>query len=115
MFDPDEFLDYANDEKLGALEETVHTTCKEMATVEKITIFSKHPAGVIIVKFAQPAASNTVNREPIQWVDPDGKQKVEASYWDGVTDYTIVDEEKEAKEAKKSWMNLETGWSIRIK
>ncbi|KAL7479820.1 hypothetical protein ACHAW6_005547 [Cyclotella cf. meneghiniana] len=101
MFVPDEFLDDANDEKLGALEETVHAECEDMGTVEKITIFSKHPAGVIIVKFAQPnAASDAVNRFNGR-VRKDGKQKVEASYWDGVTDYTVVDEEKEAKEAEK--------------
>ncbi|KAL7517667.1 hypothetical protein ACHAWX_002574 [Stephanocyclus meneghinianus] len=101
MFDPDEFLDDANDEKLGALEETVHTECEEMGTVEKITIFSKHPAGVIIVKFAQPnAASDAVNRFNGR-IRRDGKQQVEASYWDGVTDYTVIDEEKEAKEAEK--------------
>ncbi|KAL3792670.1 hypothetical protein HJC23_009398 [Cyclotella cryptica] len=101
MFDPADLLEDPNDEKLGALEKTVHTECEEMGTVEKITIFSKHPAGVVIVKFAQPnAASDAVNRFNGQIRD-DGKRKVEASYWDGVTDYTVVDEEKEAKEAEK--------------
>jgi RNA recognition motif-containing protein len=101
MFDPAEFVNDENDEKLRTLEQTVHSECEEMGTVEKITIFSKHPAGVIIVKFAQPnAASDAVNRFNGQ-VRDDGKIKVEASYWDGVTDYTVIDEEKEAKDAEK--------------
>ncbi|KAL7502871.1 hypothetical protein ACHAXN_001346 [Cyclotella atomus] len=101
MFDPAEFVNDENDEKLRTLEQTVHSECEEMGTVEKITIFSKHPAGVIIVKFAQPnAASDAVNRFNGQ-VRDDGKRKVEASYWDGVTDYTVRDEEKEAKDAEK--------------
>jgi HIV Tat-specific factor 1 len=101
MFDPAEFLNDENDEKLRRLEQTVHSECEEMGTVEKITIFSKHPAGVIIVKFAQPnAASDAVNSFNGQLRD-DGKSKVEASYWDGVTDYTVRDEEKEAKDAEK--------------
>ena len=42
------------DEKLRALEQAVYAECEEMGTVEKITNFPKHPAGVVIVDFAQP-------------------------------------------------------------
>lgn len=99
MFDPSEFLNDENDDKLRALEQTLHAECEELGTVEKITIFSKHPAGVIIVKFTQPnAASDAVNKY-------NGRvrsgRKIEASYWDGVTDYTVRDEEKEAKDNEK--------------
>ena len=101
MFDPNEFIDDENDEKLKALEQSVHAECEEMGTVEKITIFSKHPAGVMIVKFAQPnAASDAVNKFNGQIRD-NGNRKVRASYWDGVTDYTVRDEEKEAKDTEK--------------
>ena len=39
FFDPDGFSEDDNDEKLGALEQMVHAECKEMGTVEKITVF----------------------------------------------------------------------------
>jgi HIV Tat-specific factor 1 len=101
MFDPNDFMNDKDDRKIQELEQSVHTECEEMGVVEKITIFSKHPAGVIIVKFAQPnAASDAVNRFNGQ-VRDNGKRKVEASYWDGVTDFTVKDEEKEIEDAEK--------------
>jgi RNA recognition motif-containing protein len=101
MFDPTDFVNDTNDEKLRSLEQSVHSECEELGTVEKITIFSKNPAGVVIVKFAQPnAASDAVNRFNGQLRD-NGKRRVNASYWDGVTDYTVRDEENEAKDAEK--------------
>ena len=101
MFDPHDFDDDQNDEKLKALEQSVHSECEEIGTVEKITIFSKHPAGVMIVKFTQPnAASDAVNKFNGQ-IRGDGRRRVHASYWDGVTDYTVRDEEKEARDAEK--------------
>ena len=64
MFDPRELEhdeddvnndnDGTNDTRLRALEREIHTECEEIGTVEKITIFSKHPAGVVIVKFVKP-------------------------------------------------------------
>ena len=58
MFDPKELEQQRdgdkNDEKLHLLEKEVRAQCEEMGIVEKITIFSKHPAGVMIVKFTQP-------------------------------------------------------------
>eukprot|EP00956_Cyclotella_meneghiniana_P031056 scaffold80424_cov70-Cyclotella_meneghiniana.AAC.4 len=102
MFNPASFVNDVNDEKLRALEQKVHAECEEMGTVEKITIFSKHPSGVVIVKFAQPnAASDAVNRFNGTSFDGGSKKTVEASYWDGVTDYTVKDDEKEAQDAEK--------------
>ena len=102
MFNPASFVNDVNDEKLRALEQKVHAECEEMGTVEKITIFSKHPSGVVIVKFAQPnAASDAVNRFNRTSFDVGSKKTVEASYWDGVTDYTVKDDEKEAQDAEK--------------
>jgi len=99
MFDPAELRQDEGDEKLHSLEREVHAECEAVGAVEKITLFSNHPAGAIIVKFAQPnAASDAVNRF-------NGKERhgrmVEASYWDGVTDYTCQDLEKEEKETEK--------------
>ena len=87
-------------EDLQSIEKEVHAECEEFGVVEKITVFSKHPAGVMIVKFTQPnAASDAVNAYNGK-VRSNGR-KVEASYWDGVTDYTCRDVEKEEKETEK--------------
>jgi HIV Tat-specific factor 1 len=99
MFDPADFQKDTNDEKLKALEKEVRAECEEFGTVEKITLFSKHPAGVMIVKFTQPAASSeaVTKFNGKVWAG----RKVEASYWDGVTDYTCHDAVSEEKEAEK--------------
>ncbi|KAL7429368.1 hypothetical protein ACHAXM_001661 [Skeletonema potamos] len=105
MFDPRELEDDDNDEnnddtRLRALEREIHTECEEIGAVEKITIFSKHPAGVVIVKFVKPNdASDAVNAFNGK-VRRNGR-KVEASFWDGTTDYTVVNLEKEEKETEK--------------
>ena len=100
MFDPKEIQQDKNDVKLQTLEKEVHAECEAFGVVEKITVFSKHPSGVIIVKFTQPNAAsdcmNTLNGK----IRGNGR-KIDASYWDGVTDYTCRDEEKEEKETEK--------------
>jgi len=88
-----------NDSSLQMLERKVHTECSKYGDVEKITVFSKNPAGVVIVKFAQPAAASAAIKG-YQNVYISGK-KLEATFWDGVTDYTIHDEEQEAKETEE--------------
>ncbi|KAL7458837.1 hypothetical protein ACHAWC_010670, partial [Mediolabrus comicus] len=95
MFDPKELV----------LEREIHTKCEEIGAVEKITIFSKHPAGVVIVKFVKPNdASDAVKAfNGKVWEGAIGR-KVEASFWDGITDYTaggVEDAEKEMKENEK--------------
>ena len=70
-----------------------------MGDVEKITAFSKNPEGVIVVKFGKPtAASDAIAQYH-------GKmrsgRRIDASFWDGVTDYTVREEEKEEKEENK--------------
>lgn len=100
MFDPVDLAHDANDEKLIRLEKEVHVECESFGSVEKITVFSKHPAGVLIVKFIQPnAASDAVNE--LNGKERGNGRKVQASYWDGVTDYTCRDAEKEQKETEK--------------
>lgn len=100
MFDPAEFQHDDNDEKLQSLEKKVHSECEEIGAVEKITVFSKHPAGVMIVKFTQPNAASDAVTSFNGKVSNNGR-KVEASYWDGVTDYTCRDVDKEEKETEK--------------
>jgi RNA recognition motif-containing protein len=114
MFDPKELVlgnddDNENDnestQQLRTLEREIHTKCEEIGAVEKITIFSKHPAGVVIVKFVKPNdASDAVKAfNGKVWEGAIGR-KVEASFWDGITDYTaggVEDAEKEMKENEK--------------
>ncbi|KAL7472207.1 hypothetical protein ACHAXS_012539 [Conticribra weissflogii] len=100
MFDPKELENDENDAKLAALDREIHAECQELGSVEKITVFSKHPAGVVIVKFSQPnAASDAVSHFNGKILN-NGKS-VKASFWDGVTDYTMRDAEKEEKETEK--------------
>jgi hypothetical protein len=55
---------------------------------------------VVIVKFVKPNdASDAVNAFNGK-VRRNGR-KVEASFWDGTTDYTVVNLEKEEKETEK--------------
>jgi len=84
---------------LQQVEHDVYNTCSEFGTVEKITIFSKHVDGVVIVKFKEPTAASTAVQEY------NGKirkgRKLECIFWDGVTDYTVRNEEQEQEEAIK--------------
>lgn len=70
-----------------------------MGDVEKITAFSKNPEGVIVIKFSQPtAASDAIAK--YHGTMRRGR-RIDGSFWDGVTDYTVRDEEKETKEETK--------------
>jgi hypothetical protein len=84
------------DAVLRKLEHDVRTECEQWGVVQKITIFSKHPEGIIIVKFMQPTAASTAVTEF------DGRElngrRIEAIFWDGVTDYTVRDDEEKEKE-----------------
>jgi hypothetical protein len=95
MFD----RDTATEDTLAQLEKIVRGECEKCGAVEKITIFANNPRGVIIVKFTQPAAAS----EAIKlWHgrELDGR-KVNATFWDSVTDYNVRDEEKEKAEMEK--------------
>lgn len=100
IFDPMELKHDTNDEKLQALENMVRAECEEIGLVEKITVFSNHPAGVMIVKFTLPTAASEAVMNLNGKILLNGR-KVEASYWDGVTDYTCRDAVKDEKETEK--------------
>ncbi len=85
-------------EMLKAVETNIRIECEKWGHVEKITIFSKHPHGIVIVKFKQTAAASKAieyynGKEGIK----DGP-KIEAMFWDGVTDFTTRNHEKDKKE-----------------
>lgn len=97
MFIPRELIKC--DKNLEKLEKEIYEKCYSHGDVEKITVFSQNPDGIVIVKFSLPtAASEAVNRFKNTYING---RKIEASFWDGVTDYTFVDEVKEAEEMKK--------------
>ena len=97
VFTLDELKDN-EDAVLAHLEKEIRRECEEWGHVEKVTFFSKNPQGIVILKFGQPtSASSTVTAF-------NGRiskgRKIEAMFWDGVTDYTVVDEEKEKIEGE---------------
>jgi RNA recognition motif-containing protein len=94
---------------LESIEQKVRKQCEQFGVVEKITIFSKNADGVVVVKFSQPSsASDTI---AFYRNDNDTLKNIEASYWDGVTDYTVRDEVQEQEENEKrlddfgNWLN----------
>ena len=100
LFDPSSSSQI--DEDWEDLETNVRSECEQWGVVEKITVFSKHPEGVVIVKFVQPSAASEAVKA---W---DGRERwrmsagrVRAHYWDGVTDYTLRDEEQDQKEEQQ--------------
>jgi HIV Tat-specific factor 1 len=97
VFTLDELKDN-EDAVLANLEKEIRTECEEWGHVEKVTVFSKNPQGIAILKFGQPtAASSTVTAFHGRIYKG---RKIEAKFWDGVTDYTVVDEEKEKIEGE---------------
>jgi len=86
---------------LKGVEKEIFETCSDLGTVEKITIFTKNRRNaVVIVKFIQPTAAGEAIQEYNGKSIRQGKT-IEASYWDGVTDYTVRNEEQETKNAEK--------------
>ena len=96
-------IDDKNQQLLAELEEKVRTSCSKHGNVEKITVFSKNPRGVVVVKFSQPgAASEAVKAWDGQlFALVKEERKVEATFWDGAEDFTVRNETKEAEEMEQ--------------
>jgi len=83
------------------IEDVLHETCQEFGPIGKITCISK--TRVVIIKFVEPiaasAALKAINGSP----NPRTKQKMEAIYWDGVTDYTKMEggDQKEQEDEER--------------
>jgi hypothetical protein len=102
VFRPSKFENTDEEEEnrlVAELAKDVKLECEQWGTVEKITVFSKNPEGVVVIKFTQPiAASDAVRRfNGRMWRE----QRIEAIFWDGVTDYTVKNEMKEQLEEEK--------------
>ena len=83
MFAPSDFLD---DSFSDELEGDIASECGKCGNIEKITVFSKNPRGVVIVKFNTSYAS----QECVKLMDGRffGGKKLRCYFWDGSTDFT---------------------------
>jgi len=77
------------DEILKELEQDVVEECTlKCGVIDKITIFSKHPKGIIIVRFQTAfAAEACVKLMDGRWYD---KTQLKCFYWDGTTNYSVT-------------------------
>lgn len=80
------------------LEDEIHEYCQEFGEVEKITCIEK--TKVIIVKFNEPTVASNAIEGLHGKTNKRTNQKVEAIYWDGVTDYTQKEEEEGDEEER---------------
>jgi hypothetical protein len=95
LFNPAQLPD-DEDAFFAQLEQDLRVECERHGEVEKITVFSSHPEGVVVCKFAIPgAASEAVKSLNGKLWNENNSQRVEASFWDGVTDFTTRDTAKE--------------------
>ena len=97
MFDP---IDFANDPKFEEdLEKDIVTECEKFGQILKMTLFSKNPRGIVIVKFNTGyAAQETIKLMNGRFFN--GK-KMKAYYWDGKTDYTVSSSSSEQNEEEE--------------
>jgi len=86
LFHPQDFIENINfsDE----LEEDIAMECSKCGNIEKITVFSTNPRGVVIVKFSTSFAA----QECIKLMNGRyfGGKKILCFFWDGVTNYSVV-------------------------
>lgn len=92
MFQPADLLDDSQFE--AELEEDVASECSKYGEIEKITLFSNNPKGILVVKFATSFAAhecmNSLNGRNYNGT------KIKSYYWDGVTNYSVVDTRRAA-------------------
>jgi hypothetical protein len=89
------------------LEDVLYETFQGYGPVEKITCITH--AGVVIVKFVEPIGASLAV-EAIDGTTNDATgSTVEATYWDGVTDYTKADGEEERQRREEERRHDEFG------
>jgi HIV Tat-specific factor 1 len=101
MFRPEEIVDEKYEKEL---QEDIEFECAKLGTVNKITLFTKHPEGVVIIKFASSGSAATC-------IDVmNGRffagRKLTCNYWDG-TNYTYresKEEEQKRAEEFNQWL-----------
>ena len=111
LFDP---IDFVNDPKFEEeLEKDIVTECEKYGPISKMTLFSRNPLGIVILKFNTGyAAQETIKLMNGRFF---GGKKIKAYFWDGKTDYTVSstsaeqDEEEEDKRLNEfgDWLEKE--------
>jgi HIV Tat-specific factor 1 len=89
-FTPSDFGkgDEEGDAFSGILEKSVAVACEKYGQIEKMTVFSKNPKGIVVVKFTTSFAT----QECVKGLDGTylGTRKIRCYFWDGVANYSIV-------------------------
>jgi hypothetical protein len=81
------------------LEDELQACCVDHGPLEKITAIYK--TKVVTIKFVEPTAASKALQAWHGSVNEWTKQKLEAIYWDGVTDYTHKQHEEAVEEEEK--------------
>ena len=81
------------------MEEDIASECSKCGVIEKITVFSSNPRGIVVVKFATAFAA----QQCVEMMDGRffGGRKLRCFFWDQVTDYTVVDTSKEERQEQE--------------
>eukprot|EP00607_Mallomonas_marina_P010772 CAMPEP_0182422780 /NCGR_PEP_ID=MMETSP1167-20130531/8557_1 /TAXON_ID=2988 /ORGANISM="Mallomonas Sp, Strain CCMP3275" /LENGTH=372 /DNA_ID=CAMNT_0024601125 /DNA_START=102 /DNA_END=1220 /DNA_ORIENTATION=- len=102
LFTPSDF----NQESFSdELEQDVASECSKCGEVEKITVFSKNPRGIVIVKFHTAFAAEECIR--IMHGRYFAGRQLKCYYWDGTTNYSIVSEAVQEAEEKEEQKRLD--------
>lgn len=87
---------------LHNIEREIRNECEQFGHVEKITFYAQNIDGIVLVKFTQPLAASTAIDKYNGRVSMGVPGKtIEATFWDGVTDYSTKDESKAEFETQK--------------
>lgn len=102
MFNVDEFEE--DPVAITEIRDDLRTECEKFGVVKKVIVFDRHPDGVCSVAFkTAEAASKCKESLNGRWF---GGKTVEASIWDGNTDYQIEETDREREERLKKWENF---------
>ena len=96
MFVPEDFNDPQFENEL---EKDIAGGCSECGEIDKITVFSKHPSGVVAIKYySASSASECVRVMNNRYF---GGRRLKCMYWDQVTDYTLIEKSSSGIELKE--------------
>lgn len=91
----------SGDTDYDVVEEDMQEGCEECGEVEKVTMFQRSLEGAVAVKFAtMEACVKCVQMMNGRWYDG---RRLEAEFYDGVTDYRYKETERDREERDKRW------------
>ncbi|XP_050392150.2 HIV Tat-specific factor 1 [Patella vulgata] len=99
MFDPKEFEQ--DPSLINELREDVRTECIKYGDVRKVTLFDRHPEGVMSVMYKTPEEADVcIAALNGRWF---AKKQILAETWDGKNKYEIQETEEQKAERLKIW------------